>query len=253
MTDADKSKDPATATTSGGSSDSQSNATGDAASKGTPVTGEQKILERLEAMSKQHENFRSLHDRQLTEIRQGMAATGAGKRGNSEDDLDPEDAGDTTSGGKRKLSAGDIATMRDNAITRFKVDHPDWKDYWTGIEEIGSSQAKAKRFVRYTPDPDTGDLVPDFYASLVDIREHLEVQTLRKKMEDASEAGQQANRDTNQAKADAAAIGGSPASIPEDALAEFKTLSYADKVKKLAEWGVIDVDPRDPPEALRKG
>jgi hypothetical protein len=151
------------------------------------------------------------------------------------------------------MTPGQIADMRDRAITSFKVDHPDWAEYWERIEVIGSDPKLAPKFLRYKSNPDTGDLVPDFYASLSDIREHVEMQDLRKQVSDANPANLQADKDTNQAKSDASAIGGAPASIPEDALAGFKDLPYNEKVKKLVEWGVITPDANDLPEALRKG
>lgn len=203
-------------------------------------------MERLDALAKQQDNQRSLHDRQMTEIRQAMAASARPASGMEDDGTDDEPQP------KPGLTPGRVAEMRDRAIVEFKVNHPDWKEYWQDIEAIGGDSSKAKRFLRYKSDPDTGDLVPDFSTSLTDIREHVEMQRLRKQLEDANPANQQAARATNQAKADASAIGGAAASIPDDALEAFKTLPYNEKVKKLAEWGVIDVDPADPPEAFRK-
>jgi hypothetical protein len=207
-------------------------------------------MKRLDDLVKTQENQRSLHDRQMTDIRQAMTTSARPDSGAD------EDAGDDGSGEptpKRGMTPQEIGDMRDRAITEFKVNHPDWSKYWEKIEAIGSDPKLAPKFLRYKTNLDTGDLVPDFSASLSDIREHIEMQDLRKQVEDANPANQQAARDTNQARADASAIGGAPASIPEDALASFKTLPYNEKVKKLAEWGVIDVDPSDPPEALRKG
>ena len=196
------------------------------------------------------DNLRSLHDRQMTEIRQAMAGKGGGAaRQESDDD---EAAPATPAGAPRPVSARELAAMRDNAIIKFRMEHPDWNEYWKDIEAIGSDGTKARPFVRYTSDPETGELIPDFYASLVDIRSHLELQRLRTAQAAASPANKQDAATRGQARADAGAIGGSAASIPSDAFGpDFQKLSYNDKVKRLVELGVIEVDPRDPPEALR--
>jgi hypothetical protein len=215
----------------------------------------QKIMERLEALSKNvetfaktQENLRSLHDRQMTELRQTMQAA----RQTRQDDGDDGDDGTGGDAPKPGLTTGQLTNLRDSAITKFKVDHKDWDSYWKDIEAVGSDPEKSRRFVRYKADPDTGELVPDFYTSLVDIKEHIEMQRLRKQIEDSQSENQQAQDAANQARSDAGAIGGSPASIPaEIAGDEFKKLPYNEKVRKLVKLGLIDFDPKDPPEALR--
>jgi hypothetical protein len=244
MADTPTKDGPASAT--GG--EGQSEKGGTAAPAG--VTSEQ-ILERLEALDKKQDNFRSLHDRQLDDIRRSMTAS----RSTGQDDYGDGDdgSGDAPARSARpKMTQRELLDMRDRSITKFKVDHPDWQEYWQDIEEIGGDTARSKRFVRYSSDPDTGELIPDFYASLVDIREHVETQRLRKKLEDGTPENQQASEQANQARSDAAAIGGSPASLPKEVLGEdFKKLPYNEKIKKLAALGLLDYDPSDPPEALR--
>ena len=239
---ADNSKEPVIAPVSGGSPEPNKEGAPAPASLETD-----KIMKRLDDLVKTQENQRSLHDRQMGEIQRVMQ-TGARPDGGA-----TEDGGDDGSGEpapKPGMTPGQIADMRDRAITSFKVDHPDWAQYWERIEEIGSAK-EAHKFLRYKSDPDTGDLVPDFYASLSDIREHVEMQDLRKQVSDADPANLQAGKDTNQARSDASAIGGAPASIPEDAYKAIKDLPYNEKIKKLVELGIIDIDPNDPPEALR--
>jgi len=239
---ADNSNEPANAPVGGGSPDPNKAGAPAPASLDTD-----KIMKRLDDLVKTQDNQRSLHDRQMNEIRTAMQTSARPDSGADGDD-GVDDSGDPAP--KPGMTPGQIADMRDHAITDFKVNHPDWAKYWERIETIGSAK-DAQKFLRYKTNPDTGDLVPDFYASLSDIREHIEMQDLRKQVADADPANQQADKDTNQARADASAIGGAPASIPEDALVGFKALSYNDKVKKLHEWGIFTMDPNDPPEALR--
>ena len=178
-----------------------------------------------------------------------MAGKGGGAA-RQEDDDGAAAAAPVATG--RPIGARELAAQRDNAIIKFRMEHPDWNEYWKDIEAIGSDSAKARPFVRYTSDPETGELIPDFYASLVDIRSHLELQRLRTAQAAANPANKQDAATRGQARADAGAIGGSAASIPSDAFGpDFQKLSYNDKVKRLVELGVIEVDPRDPPEALR--
>ena len=241
---ADNANAPASAPVGGGSPEPNK--------EGTPVPASldtDKIMKRLDDLAKTQDNQRSMHDRQMTAIQTAMEASARPASGATEDDGDD---GSGEAAPKPGLTPRQIADMRDTAITSFKVNHPDWQKYWERIEEIGSAK-EAHKFLRYKSDPDTGDLVPDFYASLSDIREHIEMQDLRKQVDDANPANKQADNDTNQARSDANAIGGAPASIPEDALAAFQALSYNDKVKKLAEIGAFTPDPNDLPEALRKG
>lgn len=199
--------------------------------------------------AKEWDNLRSMHDRQMTEIRSLIG----GKGGNGTTGQEPEEpSGSAAPASGRPITARDLEMQRDNAILKFRGDFPDWGEYWKDIEAIGSDAAKAKPFIRYKNDPDTGELLPDFYSSLVDIRNSIELQRHRAARAAENPANKQANAVKGQARADAGAIGGSPASIPPDALgADFKALSYNDKIKKLYELGLLDVDPNDLPEALR--
>ena len=248
---ADNPTGPATATVSGGSPTT----TGSPAPASDPSLKDilatvKTLSETFAKKSGEWDNLRSLHDRQMTEIRQAMAGKGGGAARQEADDDEATPA--ASAGAPRPVSARELAAMRDNAIIKFRMEHPDWNEYWKDIEAIGSDSAKARPFVRYTSDPETGELIPDFYASLVDIRSHLELQRLRTAQAAANPANKQDAATRGQARADAGAIGGSAASIPSDAFGpDFQKLSYNDKVKRLVELGVIEVDPRDPPEALR--
>lgn len=247
----DNANAPGTATAGGGSPET--------AGKGAPASEPsikdvlatvKTLTESFTKKASEWDNLRSLHDRQMTEIRQAIAGKGSG--GTRQEDDDGGGAPAVPAGAPRPISARELAAQRDNAIIKFRMEHPDWNEYWKDIETIGSDATKARPFVRYTTDPETGELVPDFYASLVDIRSHLELQRLRTAQAAANPANKQAELVKGQARADAGAIGGSAASIPSDAFGpEFQKLSYNEKVKKLVELGVIEVDPRDPPEALR--
>ena len=244
---------PATASASGGTPGTPGSATPAAGPSINEVLATVKTLsESFTKKAGEWDNLRSLHDRQMTEIRQALAGKGNGAARQEDDDGGGGAAPASAAGGPRAISARELAAMRDNAIMKFRMENPDWNEYWKDIEAIGSDTAKARPFVRYTSDPDTGDLIPDFYASLVDIRSHLELQRLRTAQAAANPANQQDALARGQARADAGAIGGSAASIPSDAFGpDFQKLSYNEKVKKLVEMGVIEVDPRDPPEALR--
>ena len=223
-------------------------AANDAADLKTILASVKTLQETFTKKSSEWDNLRSLHDRQMTELRTSI---GKGNGRTSQEDDDPAPV--AAAGSPRPISAREIAAQRDNAIIKFRMEHPDWQEYWNDIEAIGSDSAKARPFVRYTNDPDTGELMPDFYSSLVDIRSHLELQRLRTSKEAASPAGAASAINKGKAKADASAIGGSAASIPSDALgADYAKLSYNDKVKRLYELGLLDVDPADLPEALRK-
>lgn len=249
---ADNPTGPATAPVSGGSPATA----GAAAPAAEPSLKE--VLESVKALrtgfeseKTARENLRSLHDRQMTELRNlvvGGKAGGTARQG----DEGGEPAAQPATGGARSISARELAMQRDNAILRFRQDHPDWQEYWADIETIGSDAAKSRRFVRYAVDPDSGELTPDFYSSLVDIREHLELQRHRAAKAATDPATQQANRNNAQARADAATIGGAAASIPTDALGpDFQKLPYNEKIKRLYAAGLLDIDPNDPPEALR--
>jgi hypothetical protein len=248
----DNANAPGTATTSGGSSGTTGSTTPAADPSLKDILATVKTLtETFTKKSSEWDNLRSLHDRQMTEIRQAMAGKGGGGTRKEDDDGEGAAAA-STAGGPRPISARELAAQRDNAIIKFRMEHPDWNEYWKDIEAIGSDAAKARPFVRYMSDPETGELLPDFYASLVDIRSHLELQRLRTAQAEANPASKQAKLDKGQARADAGAIGGSAASIPSDALGpDYQKLPYNEKVKRLVELGVIEVDPNDPPEALR--
>lgn len=243
---ADNLEKPAIAPVSDGSPNPETTPAAPAA--GAIDAGE--IIKRLDALAKTQENQRSLHDRQMTAIQQAINAARTRPTGEVDEDGGEGDAGDAAP--KQGLTAGQIADMLARATTDFKVNHPDWTKYWPEIEAIGADPMKARNFLRYKADPDTGELVQDFYASLVDIRGSIEMQRLRKQVEDANPANKDATGNTDQAKADASAIGGAPASIPQEVLGkDYKNLTYNEKVKKLVELGLIDVDPKDLPEALR--
>lgn len=245
---ADNANAPAIAPASDGSTGQ--GAANDAADLKTILASVKTLQETFTKKSSEWDNLRSLHDRQMTELRTSIGKGNGRTRQEDEDDAPPAAA----AGAPRPISAREIAAQRDNAIIKFRMEHPDWQEYWNDIEAIGSDGAKARPFVRYTNDPETGELTPDFYSSLVDIRNHLELQRLRTSKEAASPAGVASAINKGQAKADASAIGGSAASIPADAFgADYAKLPYNDKVKRLYELGLLDVDPTDLPEALRKG
>lgn len=243
---ADNPKGPDNAATGGGSSQAPAPA---------PALGaESQILNRLEALGKKFEesdsrwtNLRSLHDRQMTELRQMLEA-----RANAGQDAGSTD-GDAASPERRGVDPYELAEMQERAIRDFKQDHPDWQTYWADIEAIGQDEAKSRPFVHLKRSRD-GGYVPDYYASLAHIREHVELQRLRQAKANADPAAQAAQQNANQAKADAGAIGGSGASIPDDTFTSdaWKGLSYDEKVKKLVEMGMLEIDPRDPPGALRR-
>lgn len=248
---ADNPTGPANAPASGGSP----NAASPAPAGGADFS---KVMERLEALDKtlqtkagQWDNLRSLHDKQMTELRQILQSGATGKTRDVEDDGSGNAAPAARPDAPRSITARELATMRDNAILKFRLENPDWQEYWADIEAIGSDQAKSRRFVRYQTDPDTGELVPDFYASLADIRDHVELQRGRAARSAADPASRQAAETKGQAKADASAIGGAPVNVPDTTSADWKKLSYDEKVRKLAEAGVFAVDPTDPPGALR--
>lgn len=241
---------PTAAPVSGGSPAS----TGTTAPAGEPSL--KQVLESVKALSEnfgkksqEWDNLRSLHDRQMTQIRESLAGKGGSGRGQEADGGD--EPAQPASGG-RPISPRELAAQRDNAIIRFRMEHPDWNEYWKDIEAIGSDTTKARPFVRYAPDPETGELVPDFYASLVDIRNYLELQRHRAKQSASDPASVQARENAGQARGDAGSIGGSAASIPTDVLgADYAKLPYNEKVKRLYAAGLLDVDPNDLPEALR--
>jgi hypothetical protein len=247
----DNANAPGTAPVSGGSPAT----TGAAAPADAPSL--KQVLESVKALSEtfskksqEWDNLRSLHDRQMTAITQQLSGKAGGRT--RQEDEGGEAAAQPAAGGGRTISARELAMQRDNAILRFRQETPDWQEYWQEIENIGSDAAKARPFVRYTTDPETGELVPDFYASLVDIRNHLELQRHRAAKSGSDPASRQAAQNSSQARADAAAIGGAAASIPPDALGpDYQKLPYNEKIKRLHAAGLLDVDPNDLPEALR--
>lgn len=246
---ADNPNGPANAPASGGSPETKpagSATGGDVDAKA--------ILARLEALDKrfvsfdeQHKNLRSLHDRQMDELR---AQLSAGRSGNARQD-EGDDTNAASADNRGQSGAGfDIEREQDYAVTKFRVEFPDWQKYWDKISAIGGDRDRARPYVRYKKDSRTGELVPDFYQSLVDIRKDLELQALREANASAG-AGGQAQTDFNaQAKADAGAIGGAAASIPDDV--DWNALSYDDKIKMLYKTNPELFDPNNLPEALRQ-
>jgi hypothetical protein len=249
---ADNPNGPATAPASGGTPGT----TPSTAPAGEPSLKEvmatvKTLTDAFTKKSGEWDNLRSLHDRQMTEIRNALSGKGGGGTRQEETDGGESAAAPAPAAG-RPITARELGQMRDTAILKFRGEFPDWQEYWKDIEDIGSDAVKSRRFVRYTTDPETGEMLPDFHASLVDIREHLELQRTRAAKAAANPANQASEAAKNQARADAGAIGGSAASIPPDALGpDFKKLPYNEKIKKLYELGLLDIDPSDPPEALR--
>lgn len=192
---------------------------------------ESKLLE----TRKYADNLRALHDRQMNEIRQQLQSP----RSNGQEGSMP-----TPTFAQPTMNADMDAERQERAVIRFRQENPDWPDYWPKITEITSDPTKAAPYVYYKPD---GTI--DYFRSLKAVREDLELTELRARKAELDKA-QEEQESQRAALLRDATISGSSATSPQEI--EWGKLSTNEKTRKLVELGLVDYDPEDPPESMRK-
>ena len=192
-------------------------------------------------------NLRSLHDRQMNELRESVrsrsaAASGDGvSRGRMEASADPEPPIS-----RSRLSSRQEQTV---ALIEFRQLHPDWADFWPEMEPIITDPVKAAPYAIVGTDPDTGEPYVDYRRSLEYIKTVLERDRLRKLKADFDQSRASGTATRDAARRDAM-ISGQGATGGE--AVDWSKLSADEKVQKLYETAPELFDPNDLPSALRK-
>ncbi len=230
----------------------QASPAGGAAGSGTapakdPLTARlESLANTVETIAKSQTELRSLHDRQMNELRSTLTATAARRpAARTATDIDDDDDGGAAGNGRGNVR--DPEFEQDVALIKFRQLNPDWADYWPEMEPILLDRTRAAPFAVYR-----GSGQVDFYRSIQAVRDHLELLKLRKSKTDfdASRTNADATRAT--LKRDAAISGSGAASIED--IPDWSRLTPREKMRKAYELGFItdaEIDMENPPEALR--
>jgi len=245
----DNANAPGSAATSVGSSPAghAPAASGDA---GTGAPAADALTARLEALTstinqvaKGQENYRSLMDRQLNDIRSALTRPAAAAGRSRETEASAADPDDNGNG--RTATVPDYIEQ-DMALIKFRQLHADWQEYWNDMEPILADRYKAAPYATHRAD---GSI--DYYGSIERLKLTLERDRLRKLRDDAEKARQNPNGQTREAMRRDAVISGQSASATDDAV-DWSKLSPDEKVRKLYELNPELFDPDNLPAALRR-
>lgn len=229
---------------SGGQGSTAGGAAGSSNASRDPHTERLEALTRtVESSVKEQANFRSLVDRQLNELRstfQRQPVRSAGAAG-SDPNSDPGSRDD------RRVRM-DPYFEQELALVKFRQLNSDWNDYWTEMEPILQDQHKAAPYVVQRADPETGEAIVDYYASLQNLRDKLELERLRKRRTEFDEARRGNEQRREDMRRQATISGGGSAPLGETV--NLDDLSPEDMVEK----GLLNdfIDPNDPPRGRRR-
>jgi len=135
--------------------------------------------------------------------------------------------------------------LRDASVD-FKLDNPDWKDYWANMTALLDDPVKVQEAVVYTQEG-----AVDFPRSLQKAKDTIVAQQLAKAQAEGKEIKAQANTNRTNAKRDAVISGSGAAAAPTtvdiDALRNDPEALRALMIQQ----GLLD--PTDPPAFTRAG
>lgn len=189
--------------------------------------------------------IRSLQDRRDQDYRRALSELT--RRSNSATDSTDyalESASSSAPAADADLKPWLAALEERQGLTQFKLDNPDWRDYWEDLESVWKDPQRAAQIGAYVP----GTERVDIYRTLQNAKTQVEVIRLRKAQEEAKTVRESARSDQAAMKAKAT-ISGVGASAEEEAL-DIGDLD-AKKMRELAAKGIIEIDPANPPSFMR--
>lgn len=229
-------------------------ASGDAGKGAPDATILAARLEAVERALKQRDdqilNLRSLHDRQMNELRASLrgrpASAGAGRTRDVAPTAETE-PDDTyyEAPASRGTEAVDPALEQDIALIKFRQLHPDWNEYWNDMAPVLSDPTKAAPFAIIGANGRV-----DYYRSIVYLKDTLERDRLRKMKAEFDQARATAG-DTRAALKTDAVISGQGAATVETP--DFSKMDQKEKMQWLYKNMPELFDPDDLPSSLREG
>lgn len=201
------------------------------------------IAEAITPLVTKQENLRSLHDRQMQELRQTVLLPRPTNGGDATRATADPAYGPTAGAPPPAPSMRDQYMEQDLALIKFRQLHPDWADYWQEMEPILNDRDKAAPFAIYRPDTSI-----DYYRSIEYLKHSIERSRLLKRQQEfeQSRANAEANRETT--RRDAVVSGQSASTVD---MAEWSKLSRKEKMQRLYKERPDLFDPEDLPEDLR--
>jgi|SRR5712671_489381 len=230
-----------------------------AASPGSPGATDpnarlEALIRSVDALTTNQQNLRSLHDRQMNDLRQLLTPRPGNGTVARQPDPDPSHYGPGNGSAVAPPPdpgfARDPYEEQDIALIKFRQLNSDWQDYWPEMEPILQDPVRAAPFAIYRLDARTGQSVVDYYRSVEYLKNMLERDRLRKQKTEFDAARSAGNANNAAARRDAA-ISGQGASAP-DTGPDWAKLSHDEKLRKLYELQPDLFDENDLPAALRK-
>lgn len=209
------------------------------------------LLNTVETYRGEQANLRSLHDRQMNELR--AALTSPARRAGRVAASDAASGDDPNAGGNGEVAARanghrNPVLEEQMALIEFRQLNPDWQDYWADMAPILADSAKAAPFVII----DAEGMV-DYRRSLALVKSTLELERLRKRQAEFDQSRATSNAGREAARRDATISGGGATgakTLPE-IMAQVANLTGDERTRKLYEIAPELFDPDDLPSALR--
>lgn len=248
---------PGNAAASGSQPTGQAAPASGEAGKGAAPAGDSALTARLETLERtlaaeraERANLRSLHDRQMNDLRtqlglrnggESHAGAGRGTVAGASADTD-----DDAPRGRRGVSDHIRQKM---ALIDFRQTNPDWADYWKDMQPILSDPTKAAPFAVMMVDPDSGETVVDYDRSLVYLKTVIERDRLRAARAEIDQARASATENRGARRTDAT-ISGQGAT--GEGAPDFSKMSRKEKLEYLFKTQPDLFDPNDLPAELRE-
>jgi len=195
-------------------------------------------------------NLRSLHDRQMAQLRDAVRSRGGAGNGADPAGRDPNASLPAEPGpiqhGRSRLSTREAEML---ALIDFRQRHKDAAEYWDDMQPIINDPVKAAPFAIMARDPETGEEYVDYTRSLDYIKTTLERDRLRKLKSEMDQSRAPGTVTREAARRDAT-ISGQGASAAEG-LPDLANMSYDEKMKALYKAAPELFDPNDLPQVLR--